>query len=57
MRHRTRSERKQVCSSDSKLKIKNVRKQIEQAGAELGHAQLKLELELCYTSFGILSLS
>ena len=26
-----------------------------QAGAELGQAQLKLELELCYTSFEILS--
>ena len=27
----------------------------KQAGAELGQAQLKLELELCYTSFEILS--
>ena len=25
----------------------------EQAGAELGQAQLKLELELCFTSFEI----
>ena len=29
----------------------------KQAGAELGQAQLKLELELCYTSFEILSYS
>ena len=28
---------------------------VEQAGAELGQAQLKLELDLCYTSFEILS--
>ena len=27
----------------------------KQAGAELGQAQLKLELELCYISFEILS--
>ena len=27
----------------------------EQAGAELGQAQLKLELELCHTSFEILN--
>ena len=28
-------------------------KEEEQAGAELGQAQLKLELELCFTSFEI----
>ena len=28
-------------------------KKMKQAGAELGQAQLKLELELCFTSFEI----
>ena len=40
-----------VCLSVG-LSSKNNKKQ---AGAELGQAQLKLELELCYTSFEILS--
>ena len=29
---------------------------MEQAGAELGQAQLKLELELCYTSSVLINL-